>query len=274
MMPVQNEQEEQLSESSLSDNKTVSSCLGLRSSQPIKSGMRSRARMQSTINGIMNPTGSSSNSSTNPQSTSNNISNEETKTLLMRMQEIEKNQEEIFKLNEDRQADRQEIRSLKQQIAALSNADRFTMRFEKYSKRVDVERHEETMSERWNDEDSESGNFKGENFMGQTNIVRIKGKFIEDGVQTLDEDAYTLMMISRNPMSPGYFYGIVAFIIQTLFVAQAIVDELERPFGQSMFNIPAHATIPVRFVQFLALVCSVFIQEDVLSALRIPFTLR
>ena len=237
--------------------------------------MRSRVRMKSTINGMVNPT---HRSTTNPQSTSTKISSDETKTLLMRMQEIEENrksdQEEILKLNQDRQADKQEIRSLKQQIAVLSNADHFTMRFEKYSKRIDVERHEETISERWNDEDSESGNLEGENFMGQTNIVRIKGKFVEDGVQTLDEDAYTLMMISRNPLSKGYLYGIVAFIIQTLFVAQAIVDELERPFGQSMFNIPAHATIPVRFVQFLALVCSVFIQEDVLSALRIPFTLR
>ena len=90
----------------------------------------------------------------------------------------------------------------------------------------------------------------------------------------LDHDTYTLMMLAETFMSRDWFLGFFTFAFQTLIAVQTVSNQLQTSFGDTALGIPVHAEVSVRVVQLLAIIVAVYIQEDVLNAIRIPVILR
>lgn len=93
-----------------------------------------------------------------------------------------------------------------------------------------------------------------------------------DNLQFLDQDTYTLMMVAKKEYGKEWILGILTFIFQQLLGTMALYNQLKTSFGETVF--PVHAQASVYVVQFLAIIVSVYIQEDVLNAIRIPVLLR
>lgn len=90
----------------------------------------------------------------------------------------------------------------------------------------------------------------------------------------LDHDTYSLMMLAETFMSRDWFLGFFTFAFQTLIAVQTVSNQLQTSFGDTALGIPVHVEVPVRVVQLLAIIVAVYIQEDVLNAIRIPVILR
>ena len=90
----------------------------------------------------------------------------------------------------------------------------------------------------------------------------------------LYNDTYTLMMLSRNIFGLSWLLGFFVFAFQCLLASQALWNQSTVSFGDSFLNIPVHSQISVRIVQFASIIIAVYIQEDVVSSIRIPVILR
>lgn len=90
----------------------------------------------------------------------------------------------------------------------------------------------------------------------------------------LDNDTYTLMMLSRNICGLSWLLGFLVFAFQCLLASQALLNQSTVSFGDSFLNIPVHSQVSVRIVQFASIIIAVYIQEDVVNSIRIPVILR
>lgn len=77
----------------------------------------------------------------------------------------------------------------------------------------------------------------------------------------LEEDTFSLMMISRWNSWP-YLFGLLTFIFQTVLIAIIIRSQLDESFRSTPFNIPVRVKWNVRVGQYLAVLLSIWFQND------------
>jgi len=89
-----------------------------------------------------------------------------------------------------------------------------------------------------------------------------------NGGDLLDEDTFTLMMLSK-PRSKSWILGLAAFWFQITLSFLIAFDQIKESSDSSIFNVPFKVTSVVRFGQFLAIIVCLLTQSDVLSSIQV-----
>lgn len=88
-----------------------------------------------------------------------------------------------------------------------------------------------------------------------------------DDTLTLDEDTYSLMMLS-DPFSRSWALGLFSALVQIVLSGLALKDQSALSEGNSLWNIPFRVSTTVRIGQFFTVIMFIAYQKDLLSSIR------
>jgi len=84
----------------------------------------------------------------------------------------------------------------------------------------------------------------------------------------LEQDVFSMMMLSRSWISFVWFYGCFAVAVQITLGILVIMDQISSEFGEPNLGIPIKDTAPLRIAKALAIILSIFTQTDFLMSLK------
>jgi len=84
----------------------------------------------------------------------------------------------------------------------------------------------------------------------------------------LEQDVFSMMMLSQSWISFVWVYGVFAVAVQMTLGILVIKDQISSEFGEPDMGIPIKETNPLRVAKMLAMVLSILTQTDFLMSLR------